>query len=609
MKKLISLFLCLVLLAGILPAFAEGADGAAQALTVQATPLLDENGQIGSLDLRFSADAPNIPYFGFKAYMAVMQETEVTVTSQEDGTWLIAKPDGNALVANPSAGTIYAEDWAAFQTPDLPYIQQKKGIKDTDCSWSEITEIIYDDEPIPVTFDFAKYGIAIYADAEDVYLPLAVLSCMLEDESLNLIAWNGENLYKYSGNMNNLKTFAPGFYAGDKIQALINGQAQRAEDQIRESYAELCFFADYFYGHPGVAAIDAAIEEKGLDAALDDLPDGRGEAIRQALHSPDYIEYLVGINDLISYGLGDGHTSLITISAMTALPNLYAETTNRMIPMITEAMQTAMNLFQYMLQQIIMPTRTQLWGEETYREFGSTAIIRIDIFNPDEAGWHAWKEGQAEMPMDALGITCRGLEKAAANPNIKNIIFDLTANGGGSQDLLQAIIGMVTGEVNFRGYNTLTKQHMHSVVRTDRNMDGAIDEKDKDVTFDYHFGVLTSRMAFSCGNLFPYMMQEEGAAVIGENTGGGGCVVQMFTLSDGPVYLMSSYQWRLTDKDGGSVEGGADPDLPIERIENNNYENPYFPRLTPGDYSPFYNDELLDQLMNEWFAEELAPAA
>jgi len=37
--------------------------------------------------------------------------------------------------------------------------------------------------------------------------------------------------------------------------------------------------------------------------------------------------------------------------------------------------------------------------------------------------------------------------------------------------------------------------------------------------------------------------------------------------------------------------------------------NPYFPRLTPGDYAPYYNDEMLDKLMTEWFEKEEAPAA
>jgi len=173
-----------------------------------------------------------------------------------------------------------------------------------------------------------------------------------------------------------------------------------------------------------------------------------------------------------------------------------------------------------------------------------------------------------------------------------------------------ATIGLVTGDPVFTGYNTLTKQKMHANVITDRNMDGVIDEKDKEVVYDYNFGVMTTRKAFSCGNLFPILMQERGAVVIGENSGGGCCAVNVLALSDGPAFCLSSYQWHLLNTKGEDVvEKGADPDLPIERIEIVDWPNAPFPTLIPGDYSPYYNDEMLDQMMNEYFAQQEKPAA
>ena len=604
MKKWIALFLCLCLAAGLVPALAEDAP-----FTVRTYPLWEDDRQVGTLDLRFYADKPDTAYIGIKAYMAALPEVDLTVTAQEDGTMLLTHPNGSALKADPASGTIYAGNWSVFQTPALPYIGKKEGLKDTDCWWTEIRELVYDQSPAPVTFDFAKYGIAQYADGEDVYLPLAVTAGLLEDTALQLLAFNGDKAFRYSGNMNNMLTFAPGYYEGEKIRALVNGETQRTEDQIRESYAELCFFTDYLYGHPGTAVLDAAIAEKGLDAALDDLPDGRGAQIREALHSPDYCEYLCGINDLICYGLSDGHTSLMSPNFMLTREDLFPGITDRMMERFQSGLIISMGVYQMYIKQFLDAARKQLWGDETYREYGSTAIIRIDSFNPDEAGWAAWKEGKGEIPNDALGITWTGLQKAMANPAVKNILFDLTLNGGGSQDLLQAIVGMFTGDVELRGCNTLTKQDMHTVTVTDRNMDGVIDEKDREVRYDYNLGVLTSRLAFSCGNLFPFMMQKKGAVVIGENTGGGSCVVQMLTLSDGPVYMMSSYMLHLTSEDGADVEKGADPDIPLERTEYPGMVNPYFPRLTPGDYTSYYDDEMLDKLMNEWFAQEEAPAA
>lgn len=606
MKKLIVLFLCLCLTAGILPALAESAPS----FTVKNVPVTDGNSDLGSLDVRFYADTPNIPYIGIKAYMSWMLKLDVTVTAQEDGTWIITHPNGTTLVVNPSEGTLSAEDWARFQTPEPPYIKKKTGLKDTKCEWTEIRDIIFDDEPTPVTFDFAKYGIALYTDEADVYFPLAVISGLLEDESLNLMAYNGDKLFSFSGSMDNMYTFAPGYYEGEKMQALIKEEAQREEDQIHESYAELCFFVDYLYGFPGQAPLGDAIREKGLDAALDDLPDGFGAEIRQMLHSPNYIEYMTGLHYLFDRSLGDGHTLFMSITGLTKLPNIDPELVQLFVAKVKEKPSVAMNGYQPTVKSFPEKTRQEIWGDETYHEYGNTGIIRIDEFYPDEAGWLAWEDGKGEMPMDALGITFRGLEKAAANPDIKNIVFDLTINGGGSQDLMQAIIGMVTGDVVFSGYNELTKQKIHANVVTDRNMDGVIDEKDKDVTYPFNFGVLTTRSAFSCGNLFPILMQEKGAVVIGENSGGGSCVVNMLTLSDGPVFMLSSYQWHLTNSKGENVvEKGANPDIPIERNEITEWQNPDFPRLVPGDYTPYYNDEMLDRLMNEYFAQKEEPAA
>ena len=609
MKKLIILCFCLCLTAGILPVPAEGAP----TFTVQSTPVTNGISELESLDLRFYADTPNIAYVGIKAYMAWMLKEDVSVTSQPNGTWVIARANGTTLVADPSAGTLYAENWTGFQTPELPYIKTKIGLKDTSCEWTQITDLVYDIAPTPVTFDFAKYNISMYADEEDVYLPLALVSNLLEDASLDLMAYNGEKLFTFSGTMGSVLAFVPGFYESKKMISLINGETQRAEDEIREGYAELCFITDYLYGHPGAvngANLDEAIREKGLDAALDDLPDGKGEKYRQALHSPSYAEYILALNNVFNVAFSEGHTTFTTLNPLLERQDLYPDIFAQYIESATAENNPVRGTYALNFNTYLDPVREQFWGNETYREFGNTAIVRIDSFNPDEEAWQTWEEGKGEMPMDALGIACNGLKKAAANPDIKNFIFDLGGNIGGSQDLMQAIVGLVSNDVVFTGYNELTKQVIRTSTQTDRNMDGVIDEKDKDVSYPFNFGVLTTRAAFSCGNLFPILMQEKGAAVIGENSGGGSCIVQVMVLSDGPVFNMSSYQWHLRNTDGEDVvEKGADPDIPIERIEIEDRPNTVFPTLIPGDYSPYYNEETLDQLMNDYFAQKEEPAA
>jgi C-terminal processing protease CtpA/Prc len=160
-----------------------------------------------------------------------------------------------------------------------------------------------------------------------------------------------------------------------------------------------------------------------------------------------------------------------------------------------------------------------------------------------------------------------------------------------------------------RLYNALTGQHERVQIHTDRNLDGVIDEKDKEVKYDFNYGVLTTRLSFSCGNLFPIMMQEHGAVLLGEPSGGGSCSVQIAVLSSGAVFMMSSAVWTFRNQDDESVEDGCRTDLLIERIEKETTVN-MNPRLSPGDYAPFFDDEMLDKMMNEWFAPaEEAPAA
>ena len=234
--------------------------------------------------------------------------------------------------------------------------------------------------------------------------------------------------------------------------------------------------------------------------------------------------------------------------------------------------------------------------------------LRVDAFNPDITVWEAYYAGTGEIPTDALGIVWTGLKRASENPEIKNVLFDLSCNLGGSGDMLMAMLDLATGDNIFRGYNVLTGQHEHAVVHTDKNLDGVFDEKDDEVRYDFNYAVLTSRASFSCGNLFPFLMQDNGAVLIGEPTGGGSCCVQMATLTGGAVFMMSSYTWQLRDENDRPIEDGCVTDLPITRVETDpETDNP---RLSGGDYSAYFDDEALDRMINEWFAQqEEAPAA
>ena len=586
------------------PEPAEGMD-----CIVRTVGIVTGEEQTGSMDLRFYPSAPHVPYYGLKAYVNYMNQTGLTVTPLEGGVWEVANPNGTKILANPSAGTIGAADWARFQIPPLPYTGLV-GIKDSDCGWTYYSEVMFDDPPAAVTFDFAKYGIALYADADDVYLPLELLSTMFMDVACNHVLWDGEKVLRQEVDINTLTLIPLEWYESKYTRALLTGKKQREEDVIREDYAELCFAMDYFYGHPGTGILDRGISEKGLDAALDDVPELA--SIKDRLKDPDMIEYMLALNDLFNIGLNEGHSMYLAFNAM-ALPDFpYPE----IVEKIRLRLNSSLQVKSFALQEIgaaVKKARNAAWGDDVYRECGSTAILRIDNFNDDTAGWEAYYAGKGEIPMDAVGITWTGLKRASENPAIRNILFDLSANAGGSSDMLMYMIDLMFGDNVFRGYNVLTGQRERAVLHSDKNLDGVFDEKDEEVKYDFNYAVLTTQAAFSCGNLMPFLMQEHGAVIIGEPTSGGSCSVQLGTLTNGGKYIMSSWLWALRDVNNESVEGGCRVDLPIGRIapETPVNENPYGDLyLYDADYTPYFDDVMLDRMINEWFAEQaLAPAA
>ncbi len=572
---------------------------------VRTAGVLSGEEQTGSMDLRFYLSAPHVPYYVLKDYVNFIYQTGLTVTALENGVWEVANPNGTKILVNPSAGTIEAEDWAKFQIPPLPYTKMV-GIKDSVSRWTYYSEVVFDDPPTPVTFDFSKYGIAVYADGEDVYLPLELLSTMFTDVGCNHVLWNGVSVLKQVLDINTLGMPPMEWYESRSMRALLTGEKQREEDIIREDYAELCFTLDYFFGHPGVSLLDRGIREKGFDAALDDVPELA--SIKERLMDPDLLEYMLALYDLFNIGLDDGHCIYCMLSTIAQPDFPYPELVEKIEPRVDSGYQCS-TMFRQENRDGIMETRNTAWGDEVYRECGNTAILRIDDFYEDAADWEAYYAGKGDIPQDAVGITWTGLKRASENPAIKNILFDLTANAGGSSDMLMYMLDLMFGDHILRGYNVLTGQREHAVMHSDKNLDGVFDEKDEEVKYDFNYAVLTARSAFSCGNLMPILMQEHGAVLLGEPTGGGSCSIQMGTLTNGGQFHMSSWLWALRDANGESVESGCKTDLPIARIEPETPTNEN-PRFSNGDYTPYFDDVMLDRMINEWFDEQaLAPAA
>ena len=549
------------------------------------------------LTLRFYDAAPHVAYLGMDAYFRYMWNRPLTLRKNEDGTCSVMKANGAELYCDPDAGKIVVPDWNRFFVTDRE--SKLSGETDFNFPFSHCTNIEYLDAPQSVTLDFAAYGIALYVDEDDIYLPVSVLTNLIGSTG-GLLLYNGENLYAKL--FDSSYSFAEQYYTSGWLKEELQGQA-RLDDLIRECYAELCFNFDTFYGHPGVARLDGDLAEKGLDAALRDLGE-EGEALRAGLLSSDLTEYISAINKLFMVYLDDGHCSFVSRSELSMMNDTYPLFFDRFQQDLIDYLPRSMKTMDFYLHENIPLQRSLLWGDEVYREYGSTAIIRVNGFYLDLEAWRDYYRGTGALPQDDLGIVISGLRRASENPKITNVLFDLSCAEGGYINLAVTIQAMTTGQTYLRTLQRLTGQRMIWSYEVDMNLDGVFDERDREPIFHFHYGVLATRYGFSASNLFPVMMQEQGAVLLGEYTDGGSCSIRMGCDAEGLCYYYSDADLISCDENWNDIEGGCKIDLPIKAVASDLVKGVLYSlgsRESLPLFNNYYDEEALDRMMNDWF--------
>ena len=192
------------------------------------------------------------------------------------------------------------------------------------------------------------------------------------------------------------------------------------------------------------------------------------------------------------------------------------------------------------------------------------------------------------------------LKRADEDPEVKNLVIDLTENRGGSSDLVVAMTSLMYGKSSIREENTLTGERFQFFYDVDRNFDGKFDALDKDVHYDLNFGLLVGRLSFSCGNLFPSLCKDEGLLLMGEQCGGGSCGVGVYRTPEGFQYKISSARGRLANEDWQNIDSGIEPQVLIEKGPSATL------MLDDGPFSienltGFYNLDRLSALMNAYY--------
>lgn len=154
--------------------------------------------------------------------------------------------------------------------------------------------------------------------------------------------------------------------------------------------------------------------------------------------------------------------------------------------------------------------------------------------------------------------------KEAKEKGVKNIVFNLTLNGGGFIGAAFEIMGFMTDKP-FKSYtyNPLSGEKKIELI------------KSKYPKYDFNYYVLTSPYAFSAGNIFPQMVKDNNVGkVIGYKTFGGASAISYAILPTGDIIQLSS-NTVFTDKHFRTTEFGIEPNFKFKYDLSKNPEKLY----------------------------------
>ncbi len=544
---------------------------AAKNYSERMVPVVDPKGASqGTLMLRFYNDMPNVAYVSISNFQQMMYPgTTVQVVPTGDHQYALTSPCGTATV-DTDKDIFESDDYEAF-TNLMGQVQR------------DMPNTIYDALPIirwksidiqpknvHVALDYGKYGIDLRADGADVFFPFATIADLYMDGYMHIADYNGQSVLIAPNGAYDLDDGYPKSFIAPILQET------RTADMADFNYRNLCFTLTNFFGYPGRTLLEnKGLKEKGLDQALLDYGEA-GQMTRTLLKSQNMYEYIAGTATLGCLLNDGGHTNtdVTAISSIdkessfwSTTSQLKAEKLEEFVKVCPEYSPIENDYYgKSVTSSVIDYLRSEKIGEGVkYYKEGSTVLCKFNSFMCDDSGWRRFYRGEGpkptvqEYPNDWLIALIDALQKAEADPEVKNFVLDISTNGGGSSDVVLFITSILCNKADMYYENTLTGQKIKTTYEVDRNLDGQFDERDDEVKYNLNFALLVSDYSFSCANMLPALLKDYGIPLLGRQSGGGSCCVLYNPSVDGFGYRYSTHRARLTDTKGENIDAGIKP--------------------------------------------------
>lgn len=506
--------------------------------------------------------ATDVPYVAIKDYYASFFNSLFGDFFRVEGNEVSNRNTGAFLRFDVDSNSIWSADFdqfANFTGTSIPVDAFNAGDGDTDPLSSLHEEACAYEKGRETTFELGNYHAQLVRYEGDVYAPFSYLDTITCLGIGYRFVWNGSDFYLCD----------PSCLYADKAltpygEAFCSGSLS--------SYARSQSFADYnyysflfemrnFYGRfdsLGISSLELKLESLGLKSKLTSrLPSTADSAIAEALAK-------VFADGGHTYFKNRGFGCRYSYSADYELQGKILEDSR-----YSKGMQAYNLLDGYRELNGIAKSGLYMKGE--------TALIVFDEFSLNAKGASPTKKNVSSDETSTFAIFYNAF-KNIANHSIKNVVFDVSMNGGGAAIALGHALSFLTDDpISLNMKNPHTGAIFKEVISIDNDFDGDAEDTDS-YAGKYDFYILTSPYSFSCGNAFPCLAKENGwAKIIGKKSGGGDCIVSSGVSPDGTIWSMSG-NTALIHADGSSFDAGAEVDYDL-------------------DYSSYYDLSKLDSFL------------
>ena len=556
MKKIVSLFLCLCLMAGIVPVVAESA-AVTHEISSANYPLYLGTVNLAEIPLYFLDGANDLPYIE----AAMMHELIASVMNSAVGdfNYTIQTEGSVVTLTRNNLKTPGNMDDGAYAAFDFDKDTITFSDHDLFCWKSNVTTIL-DTTAIPTFNANGEPSILQRIDKGnlDRYGDELVVRC--GDYGIDLVLQDGKYLVPLQTMVDFILSPGRGqnlFFNGQVLyltQAISLGDelyyaaptSERSAALAEYGYKELCMMLDYFYGLKDahkIESFDKLFHSVTFDRMLKD---------------PDAKNADLAINYLINDYLDDGHSRW-------SAPSYLAGSVDYGVPFGV----SVSNIFAEMDRYKEARKKYYPDGIPAYEEIENTAYITFDGFNipnvNDTEGYYLVEDVNTFADTDVIGLIMKAhAQITRENSPIENVVLDLSCNGGGINDVAAYVLGWLLGEVSLSVENPMTGAMSTASYRADVNRDRQFDEKD--TVADKHIFCLTSPCSFSNANMVACMLKDtHKVTMMGRTSAGGSCEVQNASSAWGSSFTISSPKRSSFLKNGSfyDIDRGADPDYQI----------------------------------------------